>query len=103
MFGFGIDLAGNVAELAALIGQAVDADDAIVDGVLTTEATRGGIGAATITEPKTNLMTMVCKHDPGVEVVRTSCRTGEGIAGVAAWLERRILAKRGGSARPAGG
>lgn len=67
---FGIDLAGNVAELVALIGQAVDADDAIVDGVLTTEATRGGIGAATITEPKTNLMTMVWKHDPGVEVVR---------------------------------
>jgi hydrogenase nickel incorporation protein HypB len=35
---------------------------------------------------------------PGLEVVRTSCRTGEGIADVAAWIEGRIAAKR---ARPA--
>ena len=32
---------------------------------------------------------------PGLEVVRTSCRTGEGVAEVAAWLERRIAAKHG--------
>jgi hydrogenase nickel incorporation protein HypB len=32
---------------------------------------------------------------PGLEVLRTSCRTGEGVADVAAWVERRIVAKRG--------
>ncbi len=35
---------------------------------------------------------------PGLEVIRASCRSGEGVADVAAWIERRILAKR---ARPA--
>ena len=68
--GFGVDLAANVADLAVLVAAAVDAGDAIVDGVLTTEATRGGVGVATITEPKTSLANMVWKHDPGVEVVR---------------------------------
>ena len=38
---------------------------------------------------------------PGIEVIRTSCRTGEGIAEVAAWVERRIAAKRGRAAPPA--
>jgi len=38
---------------------------------------------------------------PGLDVVRTSCRTGEGVAEVAAWLERRIAAKRGVGAAPA--
>ncbi|MGD0483999.1 MAG: hydrogenase nickel incorporation protein HypB [Gemmatimonadales bacterium] len=37
---------------------------------------------------------------PGIEVIRTSCRTGEGIADVAAWVERRIAAKRGRTAPP---
>ena len=32
--------------------------------------------------------------NPGVAVLRTSCRTGEGVAEVAAWLEARIAAKR---------
>ena len=67
---FGVDLAANIADLAALVAAAVDAGDAIVDGVLTTEATRGGVGVATIAEPKTSLANMVWKHDPGVEVVR---------------------------------
>ena len=31
---------------------------------------------------------------PGLEVVRTSCRTGEGVADVAAWIGRRVAAKR---------
>ena len=37
---------------------------------------------------------------PGIEVIRTSCRTGEGIAEVAAWVEGRIAAKRGRAAPP---
>ena len=41
--------------------------------------------------------------NPGVEVIRTSCRTGEGIAEVAAWFERRIAAKRGRAAPSAKG
>lgn len=67
---FGVDLTGNVADLAPLIVEAVDAEDAIIDAVLTTEATRGGVGAAAITEPKTNLSSLVWKQDPGVAVVR---------------------------------
>ncbi|HTT69073.1 MAG TPA: hydrogenase nickel incorporation protein HypB [Gemmatimonadales bacterium] len=40
-------------------------------------------------------------HDvhPGVAIVSTSCRTGEGVGDVVAWLERRIAAKH--AARPA--
>jgi len=38
---------------------------------------------------------------PGLDVVRASCRTGEGIAEVAAWLERRIAVKRGAAASDA--
>ena len=67
---FGVDLSGTVADLLALVSSAVDAEDAIIDAVLTSEATRGGVGAATITEPRTSLTNMVWKHDPGVEVVR---------------------------------
>jgi hydrogenase nickel incorporation protein HypB len=40
---------------------------------------------------------------PGLEVIRTSCRTGEGVADVAAWVERRIVAKRGLGAPPVRG
>ena len=40
---------------------------------------------------------------PGLEVIRTSCRTGEGIAEVAAWVERRIAAKRASPAPPEAG
>ena len=67
---YGVDLTANVAELAALVAGSIDAGDAIIDAVLTTEATRGGVGAAAITEPKTTLTSMVFKHDPGVAVVR---------------------------------
>jgi len=67
---FGVDLAPNVQDLAALVAASVDAEDAIIDAVLTTQATRGGVGAATIPEPKTSLSNMVWSHDPGVEVVR---------------------------------
>ena len=70
MDSFGVDLAPNVAHLAALDTGAVDAGDPIIDAVLTTEATRGGVGAASITEPRTSFTNMVWKHDPGVEVVR---------------------------------
>jgi len=67
---FGVDLTPNVADLVALVAAAVDAQDAVIDAVLTTQATRGGIGAANITEPRTSLSNMVWRHDPGVEVVR---------------------------------
>jgi bifunctional non-homologous end joining protein LigD len=67
---FGVDLSANVEDLAHLVEAAVDADDAVIDAVLTTEATRGGVGAAAITEPRTSLTDMVWKHDPGVAIVR---------------------------------
>jgi ATP-dependent DNA ligase len=68
--GFGVDLADQVPDLAALVAGAVDAQDAVIDAVLTSEATRGGVGAAMIAEPKVSLTSMVMRHDPGVEVVR---------------------------------
>jgi len=73
MDAFGHDIAAGVpelVELAALVALAVDAQDAIVDGVLTAEATRGGVGAVPIAEPRTSLTNMVMRHDPGVAVVR---------------------------------
>ena len=40
---------------------------------------------------------------PGVAILSTSCRTGEGIEEVVAWLERRIASKRAAPlAAPAG-
>jgi len=39
---------------------------------------------------------------PGVAILTTSCRTGEGIEDVVAWLEWRIATKRAAPAAVAG-
>jgi ATP-dependent DNA ligase len=67
---FGVDLSGKLPELVAALAEVVDAQDAIIDGVITPEALRGGIGAAAITEPRTTVTSLIWKHDPGVAVVR---------------------------------
>src|SRR4051812_3093204 len=41
---YGVDLSSQIPELAAALAEAVDAEDAVIDGVLTAEAMRGGIG-----------------------------------------------------------
>jgi ATP-dependent DNA ligase len=68
--GRGLELTAHLGELAAAVTASIQADDAVVDGVLTHEATRGGEGAISITEPRTSLMDLVVRGDPGVEVVR---------------------------------
>lgn len=67
---YGVDMVATMPDLAAMVADAVDADDAIVDAVITPEATRGGVGAAAITEPRTSVTSLVWKQDPGVTVVR---------------------------------
>lgn len=47
---FGVDLAPVDADVAAAIGAATGAEDAILDGVLTNQATRGGVGTAVVAE-----------------------------------------------------
>lgn len=47
---YGVDLAPVDADVAAAIAEAAEAEDAVLDGVLTDQATRGGVGAAIVPE-----------------------------------------------------
>ncbi|MFN8623259.1 MAG: hypothetical protein U0869_21180 [Chloroflexota bacterium] len=67
---FGVDLTSQIPDIVTAVAEVVDADDAIIDAVLTPEALRGGVGTAAITEPRTTMASMIWKHDPGVAVVR---------------------------------
>ncbi len=69
---FGIDLAPVDAELTAAIGIAVDAQDAIIDGVITDQATRGGAGTAIVAEARVSMMGSWLSRDPGVSIERRS-------------------------------
>jgi ATP-dependent DNA ligase len=95
---FGIDLAESepalLAELLAGLATAVQADDAVIDAVLTDEATRSGEGAAIISEPRVSLTAFMMKQDPGVEVQRKDINTDPIEAFVALdllWLDGRSL------------
>jgi ATP-dependent DNA ligase len=72
---FGIDLAPVDPGLTAAIGNAIDADTAIVDGILTDEATRSGAGTAIVAEARVSMMGTWLSREPGVTVER---RTLEG-------------------------
>ena len=93
---FGVDLAEDEPALAASVVAAVQADDAVIDGVLTDEATRSGEGAAIISEPRASVMTFMFKQDPGVEVERKDVNTDPSEAFVALdllWLDGQSLLK----------
>lgn len=67
---FGVDLASEEPVLTAAIRAAVLAQDAVIDAILTDQATRGGVGAAIIAEPRVSMMRMLAKQDPTVDVER---------------------------------
>jgi bifunctional non-homologous end joining protein LigD len=66
----GVDLAAVLVEIAELVTEAVDAEHAVLDGVITDQATRGGIGAAAITRPTSSITDVFLRQDPGVEIRR---------------------------------
>lgn len=71
MDGFGIDLAPVDADVAAAVGTATLAEDAILDGVLTSEATRGGVGTAIVAEahrPGASALLGSMAGEPGITV-----------------------------------
>ena len=70
---FGIDLAPVDADVAAAIGEAALANDAILDGILTAEATRGGVGTAIVPEahrPTASSLLGSIAGEPGITVTR---------------------------------
>jgi ATP-dependent DNA ligase len=70
---YGIDLAPVDADVAAAVGDATLATDAILDGVLTNEATRDGVGTAIVTEahrPAASMLLGSAGGEPGVTVSR---------------------------------
>jgi ATP-dependent DNA ligase len=69
----GIDLAPFDTQIAAAVGVATLADDAILDGVLTSEATRGGVGTAVVPEARRSAASAIlgsAAGDPGITVTR---------------------------------
>jgi ATP-dependent DNA ligase len=67
----GIDLAPVDADVAAAIATAGLAEDAVLDGVLTSQATRGGVGAAVVPEarrPGMSSLLGASGGDPGIAV-----------------------------------
>lgn len=74
---FGIDLAPVDPALTAAIGDAIDADTAIVDGILTDQATRSGTGTAIVAEARVSMMGTWLSQEPGVTVERRTL-DGEG-------------------------
>ena len=64
----GIELTGEEPALVAAVAEAVLAQDAVLDGVLTSQATRGGMGTAIIPEAKVSVMDALMSRDTGVAV-----------------------------------
>jgi hypothetical protein len=68
--GLGLELSVEETDLAALIGAALLAHDAVIDGILTSQATRGGEGAAVVAQARLTMMDTFFSRDPGVGVQR---------------------------------
>jgi ATP-dependent DNA ligase len=65
---FGVDVAAETPALPELIADALATDDAIVDGIITSQATRGGVGVASIAQPRTSMTSLITRNDAGVEI-----------------------------------
>jgi ATP-dependent DNA ligase len=75
-------------EVVPALRGAINAQDAIVDGVLTWEASRTDAGTALITESSATVTSMFLGRDQGVDVVRKDDSEGESLAFVATDLLR---------------
>jgi hypothetical protein len=65
---FGVDIAPEKTDLAAALRSSLVADDAILDVILTDQATRGGQGTAVVTESRTSMLGLLTSRDVGVEI-----------------------------------
>ena len=66
----GLDLAPEEPGLSAAIGASLLAQDAIIDGILTDQATRSGEGAAIVTQAHMSIMDSLMSREPGVAIRR---------------------------------
>jgi ATP-dependent DNA ligase len=67
---FGVDIAPEEPRLATALGEAVAADEVVLDVILTDQATKGGLGAAIIAESRTSMMSLLTSREVGVEIQR---------------------------------
>lgn len=67
---FGDDVAPTEAAVAAEAGRAVLATDAVIDGILTHQATRTGEGVAVLHDAALNPTSVLFSRDPGIDVER---------------------------------
>jgi ATP-dependent DNA ligase len=68
-----VDSVGNDAtdmepEITGALAQSVMAVDAVIDGLITEQATRSGIGASIITQPKVPRSALLMRGDVGLEI-----------------------------------
>lgn len=83
-----IDLDGEDAtaidpEVTEQIGQSIMATEAVIDGLLTEQALRSGIGAAIIHKPDVPRTALLMRRDVGLEIDARSVERAEGLAFVA--------------------
>jgi ATP-dependent DNA ligase len=70
---YGVDLAPVDADIAAAVGQATLADDAILDGILTAQASGDGVGTAIVPEAHRSTASSLLGPlggEPGITVTR---------------------------------
>lgn len=78
---YGVDLAAVDADIAAAIGEATLAEDAVLDGILTPQASRGGVGTAIVAEarrPAASALLGSVAGEPGIIVTRRGDEDPEG-------------------------
>jgi bifunctional non-homologous end joining protein LigD len=66
----GLELTIEEPGLAASLGAAVLARDVVMDGILTTQATRGTAGMAIVPEARLSVMDTMFSRNPGIEIRR---------------------------------
>jgi ATP-dependent DNA ligase len=66
----GEDITIELPEVVRQLASGIAADDAVLDGILTTEATRSGEGTALIQESRSSAMGYLMSREATVEVVR---------------------------------
>ncbi len=66
----GRDLSDAEPVVASELGRSILALDAVIDGILSSQATRGGEGASIITQPRVSRGSIFMPRDAGIEVER---------------------------------
>ncbi len=79
----GNDVTAREPELAEVIGRSVLAMDAVIDGILTVQATRSGEGAAIIHQASMSRTTFFMPRDAGIDVERQDIYPDQVLAFVA--------------------